>query len=346
MNAVITNGQGEARLMDLPLPEPTEHQCLCRIEACATCTGTDIKIVAGKIGSKTQYPGILGHESVGTVVQCGKNARHIKCGDRFLRPAAAYPATQLDGYWGRMGGFAEYGLVTDVKAMLEDCPSAAVNAYCQYQQLIPPDIPITPVDATMLITLKEVGSYVRDIGVRFGSKVMVLGTGPVAMAMCFFAKLAGAYPVIVAGRRAEMIERCRTTGADFGVNSQSSDKVDRVREWTAGRGVDFIIDSTGDAELIEESGLLLVKNGALATYASVTAPRPLALEKISGIQRRKIIQTGPDETSMHQFMLDLTRLGCLPFGRFYSRVMPLNEFEKGFKMLADKTAFKIVFAME
>jgi len=49
---------------------------------------------------------------------------------------------------------------------------------------------------------------------------------------------------------------------------------------------------------------------------------------------------------MHQFMLDLTRLGCLPFGRFYSHVMPLNDFEKGFKMLVDKTAFKIVFAME
>ena len=341
MKAAITDGKGNVRLVEISDPQPNPYQCLCRIEACATCTGTDQKIVNGQM-SWAKYPAILGHESVGSVVQCGDKVRHIKPRDRFLRPTAAYPGALLDGYESYMGGFAEYGLVTDTKAMLEDEPDAQINAYCQYQQKIPAEIEIEPADATMLITLKEIASSVRDVGIKFGAKVAILGSGSVSMAMCYFAKLYGAYSVIVIGRRDEPLSDCRKTGADFGINIKKENMTEKVMEYTNNTGVDFVLDAAGDTSLLIESAKALAKFGALCSYASGAA---LSIDKIAGSGRWKYIQGGPDETSAHQYLLDLVRIQAIPLENFYSHSIPFDDFESGFKLLVEKKAFKIAFVM-
>ena len=245
-----------------------------------------------------------------------------------------------------MGGFAEYGLVTDTQALLEDDPTATPNSYCQYQQRIPAGLRISPADATMLVTLKEIASTVRDVGVEFGAKVAVLGTGAVGMAMCYFAKLRGAYPVIAVGRRDQPLADCVRTGADFGVNCQKEDMVAKVMELTGGTGVDFVLDAAGDTTLVMESGKLLARNGAIATYATSSGGGTLALDKIQGPARWRFLQSGPDETSAHQYLLDLARVGAVPFKNFYSHSIPLGDFEAGFKLLVEKKAFKIAFVMD
>lgn len=345
MKAVITDGKGNVKLTEIPEPQPDRYQCLCKIEACATCTGTDQKIVNSQLKSSRKYPAILGHESFGTVIKCGDAVRHIRPGDRFLRPYAAYPGTVLGGYDVMMGGFAEYGLVTDTRAALEDDPAVKINGYCKHQQQIPPGVEIEAADATMLITLKEIASYVRDLGVTFGSKVVVLGTGSVSMAICFFAKLLGAYPVIVIGRRDAPIKDCKKTGADFGFNIQTTNMVEQVKTCTNQAGVDFVLDAAGDNSLFMEAARLLAKYGAIATYAVRTGSEPLELGKIKGPGKWKFIQGGPDETSAHQYLLDLVRIQAVPLKNFYSHVMPLDDFERGFKMMVEKKAFKIVFVM-
>ncbi len=346
MKAVITDGKGNVKLMEISDPQPDSYQCLCKIEACATCTGTDKKLVNGQMAWANQYPAILGHESFGTVIQCGNSVRNIKPGDRFLRPFAAYPGTLLDGYASWMGGFAEYGLVTDTKAMLKDTPAAAISPYCVYQQMIPQEIKIEAADATMLVTLKEIASSVRDLNIKFGSKVVVLGAGAVSMSMCYFAKLSGAYPVIAIGRRDQPLEDCRKTGADFVVNMQTENMIEKVMKYTEQSGADFILDAIGDNNLIIESGMMLAKYGAICSYAGRTGTVPLSIDKIKGNGRWKYIQGGPDETSAHQYLLDLVRIQAIPIKNFYSHAMPFDEFESGFKMLVEKRASKLVFTMQ
>ena len=119
MKAAITDGKGNVWIDDVPKPEPNDYQCLCRINACATCTGTDQKHINNKLPWDQTYPGILGHESCGVVVQVGDKVRNINVGDRYLRPAAVYPGETLGDYQSMWGGFAEFGLITDVKAARE-----------------------------------------------------------------------------------------------------------------------------------------------------------------------------------------------------------------------------------
>ncbi|MBN1670071.1 MAG: zinc-binding dehydrogenase [Kiritimatiellae bacterium] len=345
MKAAVTDGDGQVRIEEVPAPEPGPYQCLCRILACATCTGTDQKLLSRGLPWEESYPGILGHESVGRVVELGSRARHIREGDLFLRPTAVYPGERLGDYHSCWGGFAEYGLVTDCRALAEDRPGERPPRYAAFQQHIPADLSIATPDATLLITLKEIATFLANVGLSFNASVVVLGAGPVALAMCFFAKVMGAHPVIAVARRDEPLARCRAAGADFTVNNRNEDTAARVRALTGNAGADLVLDAAGDAELVAEAGHLLAPRGKLALYAMGHSPQ-VTIDRFKGPGAWDLCFRGPSEDRGHDYVLGLARLNLIPFNTFYSHIMPLGEIEKGFGMIRNKEAFKIVFEME
>ena len=98
-------------------------------------------------------PFILGHEGVGEVIATGERCRKFRVGDRVLRAGAAYPAGMEGAPRIGWGGFAEYGLLTDIEALRADDPSARPTAGSAAMQQPIPAIWISP--RPVLITLKE-----------------------------------------------------------------------------------------------------------------------------------------------------------------------------------------------
>jgi len=340
MRAAVTEGKGDIKLVEVPVPETGPYQCLCKIVACATCTGTDKKVLNATIPWQVTYPGIVGHESVGIVLKRGKNVRYIREGEMYLRPTAVYSGSKLGPYSSMLGGFAEYGLVTDMNALMEDHPDAEPG-YAQFQMKVPEDVKITPADATMVITLKETAGYVADMKVSVNSSLLVLGTGSVAMAMSFFAKIFGAFPLIAAGRRDEPLEYIKRFGVNFTVNTEKEALGKKVSEITGGNGVDYIIDTAGNGDLFVNSCQVLGKNGKIAPYATYDHP-----EKLKSVDSSLILNARTGEVLAHQYLFDLIRLGLIDLESFYSHRMPFSEISKGFEMIKKKEAFKIVFEME
>lgn len=340
MKAAITDGVGNVWLDEVPMPEHNEYQCLCKTLACATCTGTDQKHLYNKLPWKQNYPGLLGHESIGKVVSVGSKVRNYREGDLVLRPTCVFPGEQLGGYTSLWGGFAEFGLATDAAAMREDNPDAQPNNYARFQQVVPAELPITPADATMLITVKECASYVASVGVRLYSSVVILGSGSVAYSMCRFAKVFGAYPVILVGRREEPLAYARKRiGADFTVNVQEENLDVRVSGLTDGKGVDFMIDTTGDAAFMKECLAVLSEEGKSAAYATYEGPEAVT----NAIPEDKLTVGATGEDIAHQYLIDSVRLGLVKLSDFYSHSLLFEQIAEGFEMLKSKTAFKIVF---
>ncbi|MBI3923904.1 MAG: zinc-binding dehydrogenase [Armatimonadetes bacterium] len=340
MKAAITDGVGNVWLDEVPMPEHNAYQVLCKTLACATCTGTDQKHLHNKLPWKQTYPGILGHESIGKVVSVGSEVRNYKEGDLVLRPTCVFPGEQLSEYTSLWGGFAEYGLATDAAAMREDNPDAQPNNYARFQQVVPAELPVAPADATMLITVKECASYVSSVGVRLYSSVVILGSGSVAYSMCRFAKVFGAYPVILVGRRDEPLAYAwERIGADFTVNVQKENLLARVREFTGGLGADFMIDTTGDATFMKECLPVLSESGKAAAYATYEGPEAVT----NAIPEDKLTVGTTGEDIAHQYLLDAVKLGLVNLADFYSHLLPFAQISEGFKMLKAKTAFKIVF---
>ncbi len=339
MKAAVTEGKGDVKIVEVPIPEPGPYQCLCKTLACATCSGTDMKIIHGKLPWKEEYPAIFGHESVGTVLKTGDKVRYIKKGETYLRPTAVYPGQKFGDFYSIWGGFSEYGLITDLKALLEDNPGTEPG-YMQYQMNIPSDVKISPAEAIMLITLKETAGFVADMKISLNKSVAVLGAGPVAMSMCLFAKFFGAFPLIAVARRDEPLENIRRFGVNFTVNNSKENLVEKIREITGGKGVDFIIDTAGDEKLFGEAYNMLAGNGKIAPYATFTKD-----DALKNLDEMKILRANTGEVPAHNYLLDLVQMNKVNLKDFYSHTMPFSDIEKGFEMLKKREAFKIVFEM-
>ncbi len=342
MKAAVTEGKGDIKIVDVPVPEAEGYRCLCKIQACATCSGTDVKITSGKL--PLPYPSIFGHESAGRVIETGNRARYVKEGDYFLRPTAVYPGEKLGDYFSSMGCFAEYGIITDTKAFYEDNPGGKINNYSKYQQKIPEEYSIPPDDATMLVTLKELASFTSNAGVGFNSSVVILGTGPVAKSMCFFAKIFGAGPVIIAGRRKEALEWAGEAGADFLV-STSEDFCREIKRLTSGDGADFVLDSTGAPELVLKALDVLKPGGKAVPYATYPG-KGKTKQDLFKDEEGKFLFANPSEDLAHDYLLSLVRMKAVELGKFYTHTMPLDRIEEGFELLKNREAQKIVFEME
>ncbi|MBN2449403.1 MAG: zinc-binding dehydrogenase [Lentisphaeria bacterium] len=343
MRAAITDGKGAVWLDDtLPVPHPAPCQCLCRVLACASCTGTDLKHIHDKLPWQQSYPGILGHESIGEVVAVGAKVRAYAVGDWVLRPTPVYPGTSLGAYSSMWGGFSEYGLVTDVAALRADEAEAAPSNYTRYQLPVPRIAGISAADWTMIITLKETAGYAASVGTRLNTSVAVLGAGSVGVAMMRVAKVLGAMPVLAVARRDEQLAYATDViGADGAVNVSKGQAAERLRDLSGG-GVDRIIDTSGSLELVAECLPALKQDGKAAGYA--TYPRGASFA--SAVPPERLIPGRTGEDTCHDWMISAVRLGLFRLGDFYSERLPLDRIAEGFARLEQKRTMKIVFEME
>ena len=67
------------KLVELPTPEPKEHEILVKVSACGVCH-TELDEIEGRLRPK--LPIVLGHEIVGKVAGLGANTSKFKIGDR------------------------------------------------------------------------------------------------------------------------------------------------------------------------------------------------------------------------------------------------------------------------
>lgn len=342
MKAAITDGKGKVWIEDVPMPKPNDYQCLCKHLVCATCTGTDKKHIHNQLPWKQNYPGILGHESIGEVIETGKRVKKFKTGDMVIRPTPVYPGDVYYGFTSLWGGYAEYGLVTDSAAWLADDPKIPINEYVQYQLKVPSDLNLSPAEASQLITLKEVTGFAHNIGVEMNVPLLLLGVGSVGLAFCCGLRLLGAYPLIVAARRNNQLSLALKMGADFVVNTTEQDIMAAVAEMTAGRGVSRIIDATGSLGYIKECLPALAPDGKVCLYA--TYPANDSVENY--IPSAQLLKGHTGETWTHDCICSALRHGLLHLEGLYSHRLPLRMIAEGFDMLERKEAFKIVFEMQ
>ena len=264
MKSLIVDPDGSLRFAQVPIPEIKDTEALVKIEACGVCNGTDGKLIhrAFKGVEIDEYPLILGHEAVGTVVEVGAKAKRYKVGDRVFLPYVN-PVGEYGSAW---GAFSEYGVVVDMQAMLEsgitmDSPDFYSN--CPAQTVIQRDI--DPIEAVVIITLREVLASTRFFGAKPGETVVVFGCGPVGLTFIKFLKLMGIGPVVGLDIVDEKLESAKANGADYVFNSMDASYVEKIRELFP-NGVDYVFDASGALRIINESMALIKDRGKICCY--------------------------------------------------------------------------------
>ncbi len=261
MKAVIVETPGRIAVREIPAPKPGPFEALVKIEACGLCGTTDRHIVEGKQAHhpRENYPAVLGHEAVGTVIEVGSGVKKYKVGDRVTRPGAIFPGEKRDGLFSAWGGFAEFGIVRDTAAAGLPWDYTAAR-----QHVVPPGLTVE--DAVIAVSISEVASWMQKVTPLKGKTIVIGGTGFAAAVMAQCARVAGAAYIIAAGRNVKKFARMRENGATDAIelNDASADAVKKI----AGTKADWFLDAAGHQEVFEACLRLLKPGGAAAIYGA------------------------------------------------------------------------------
>ncbi|HUI61452.1 MAG TPA: alcohol dehydrogenase catalytic domain-containing protein [Steroidobacteraceae bacterium] len=245
-------------------------------------------------------PVIMGHECVGTIEEIGSDAArrwNVGPGDRV---ALHEYLPCWECRWCRQGDFrlceqADFFLVRDRLHTLRygmcDCgiEPHLWGGFAEYLYL-PRNAVLHRVPAglraDLATTAIPLGNgfqwSVLDGGAGPGKSVLVFGPGQQGLGCVYAARVAGASQVILVGltRDAARLDLALHLGADHVIDAQKEDVRDCVRFHTAGRGVDVIVDTTGDPQgQVAADAVALAAKGAQLNLNGLTQSIPLGQVK-------------------------------------------------------------------
>lgn len=260
MKAAIVEKPGVLVVKDVPEPQIGEYDALCKLLYGATCTGTDQHIIFDRMPWRIKYPTILGHESIGRVVEVGQRVRNFQKGNLVTRVGTLpSPNSEFGVTW---GGFAEFGIARDHWAMREDgLPRQEWNGF-RVNQIVPPEF--NPVASTMIITWRETLSYITRMGVGKGTNLLVIGSGGNGLSFAAHAGNLGVARIMMVGN-AKRENVAREAGATEYFNYKAENITTLISQ-VCSEGFDFIIDAVGKKEQIDLFLPLLKPGGTIGIY--------------------------------------------------------------------------------
>ena len=209
---------------------------------------------------------ILGHESVGEVVEVGSAVKNFKPGDKVIVNCVTpdweapllqergennahdyFPMSSFKFVTGKDGVFAEYYHVNNADGNLF---------------MMPEDISIE--DALMTTDMMSTGFHaVENAEVKFGDNVVVFGIGPVGLMAVAGTAISGAARIFAIGTRPNCVAPAKEYGATDIISYKEGDVVQQILDLNHGQ-VDKVIIAGGDASTMNQALQLTRANGIIS----------------------------------------------------------------------------------
>ena len=279
MKALVYQGPGQKRLEERPKPGITDPgDAIVRVTRTTLC-GTDLHILKGDVA--TCAPGrILGHEGVGIVDSVGAGVGAFEAGDRVLisciTSCGRCPSCRI-GMFSHCatGGWILGNSIDGTQAEFVRIPHADTSLY-----------PIPPgTDEDALVMLSDILPTGFECGVlkgcvQPGATVAIVGSGPIGLAALLTAQFFSPSAIVMIDLDDNRLAMAKRFGATAVVNSSDGQAAQRVRDLTAGRGVDTAIEAVGLPATFELCGEIVAPGGVIANVGVHGRKVDLHLERL------------------------------------------------------------------
>lgn len=260
MRAAVMQNAGEPLMLtSVPDARPGAGELVVRVGRCGIC-GSDLHIASDPAFGKG--PGyVLGHEFAGEVVELGSGTGGVSVGDLVsvipLQSCGACPAclagevAWCERFGLQGGGYAEYAVTR---------PNQCVR--------LPRDLSLA--DGAIIEPLAVALHGLRMSGLRPGDKTLILGAGPIGLAVAFWARTAGAGRVVVQDVNTYQSERALAMGAHEFV-AQPEDPVGGAERALGGKA-DVVFECVGIPGLIDQAVRQTRNRGTILLLGLCTRP--------------------------------------------------------------------------
>jgi len=336
MRAVLYLEPGKLSYQEVDAPTVGTGELLVRVKAALTC-GTDVKTFQrGHHLMKPPMP--FGHEFAGEVSLVGEGVSGFVEG---MRVVAANSAPCNYCFYCRRGkhnlcenivfnwgAFAEYIKVP--------APIVEQNVY-----RIPEGLSYE--EAALLEPLACVVLGSEAAGVSSGDSVAIAGGGgPIGLMHLQLAINSGAEQVIVIDVRDSRLEVARSLGAATVINAAREDPVTMVKELTAGRGADIVIETAGVPEVWRMALAMVRKGGTVVMFGGCPAGTQIPLDT-DRVHYEELTIKGVFHHSPRtvERALELLGRGVIKAGSLISGRLPLKDVQKALEMMMRGEAIKM-----
>jgi len=271
--SVLEQFKAPLQMRELPLPNIEPGAALVRTLMAGIC-GTDVHLWKGEL--PIALPVIMGHETVGQIVELGTGldrdwaGQPLQVGDRVTWNSATscghcyYCAEKKQPT--RCAQRRAYGI-----GYRSDQSPHFLGGYAEFHYLrprtsifkLPEDLPTESVIGAGCALITAIHGVERT-GIEWRDNVVVQGAGPVGIAALAVAKSAGAGRVIVIGGPQHRLDMARQFGADHVINIEAvtapADRIKAVRDLTGGYGADVVLECVGMPTAVNE-GMEMCRDG-------------------------------------------------------------------------------------
>ena len=281
MKTAVMLGIGKIGFEERDIPKVKDNEVLVKLEYVGIC-GSDLHYYeTGAIGDYVvKPPFVLGHEPGGTVVETGKNVRHLKVGNRVaLEPGKTCGHCEFC----RTG---RYNLCPDVVFFATPPVDGVFQEYVAHEADLCFKLPdnVSTLEGALIEPL-AVGFHAAIQGdAHLGQTAVVMGAGCIGLVSMMALKARGVSEVYIVDIMDKRLEKALELGADKAINGARESVEDRIRKLTDGKGADLVIETAG-TEITTRQAVSIAKKGSnivLVGYSKtgeMTLPMSLVLDK-------------------------------------------------------------------
>lgn len=339
MKAIVkTEAKKGAELQEVPIPECGPEQVLVEVETTSIC-GTDLHIYEWNNWAEQNInpPQIMGHEVAGEVIEVGERVEAVEKGD-FISAETHIPCghcyqcktgkehicdnMQILGV-DKDGVFAEYAVIDEVDVWKNSPQISAEYAPLQ----------------------EPMGNAIDTIlaGDVAGKNILITGAGPAGLIAVGVARAFGATKIIVSEPNDYRRDIALEMGADKVVNPLEEDLEKIVLAETNDIGVDFVAEMSGNEMALNQSLKLITAGGRMGLLG--LPDDDVSLDLNSDVIFKGITLVGVTGRQMFDTWFTAKRLlesGRVDLDPVITHTFPLEEFEKGMKLMEDGNCGKII----
>ncbi len=341
--AILVESHKPLKIAEINLPEKLDFgQVLVKIHYSGIC-GAQINEIEAAKGPDKFLPHLLGHEGSATVLETGSGVKTVKPGDKVVMhwrqtngiqsetPKYDWNGKKVNAGW--VTTFNEYAVVSENR--LTPIP----NDF---------DLKLAPLLGCAVTT--AMGVINNDAKVKIGQSVVIFGVGGVGLNIAQAAEMVSAHPIIGIDLHDSKLKMVKQFGATHCFNSKKTKNLDEeIKKIVGEKGADVVIDTTGNARVIETAYNLTHPDGKTILVGVPRKGDNVSIYTLP-LHFKKVLTGSHGGSTIPNIdiprYIKLYKAGKLKLDNLITHEFSLDEINKAIELLKSGKSGRIIISME